>query len=650
MARVDEKRLLDVIINDDAAAFNALNGQARLEKYRLGRFPVLSLMYLFSSKKILAEHEKEFIAVSSQWESFCAAEPASVLALFSKKAGKCLRLYFDAVVTPIEMLLILDKTNKVKKLYPLVGVTDEVKSRLKAIYYIKYSLGIEFKDNGVLIDRKPLSRSEKKKIAVAVSAAALVAAVSVVTPVSVVSYLNKYGIAVSSAEQIDFTKQRTYALKSDVVIPRNYSVKSTACNIIGGGHKLVLEGGASLGNFSGSMSNLTVETQGAPIFTSCSGRAVLKDITVSVSADLDIKSDHAFVTVNNYGTLDGITVNVEGTVRASSKDEGEELVLGGVAAYNAYSNSSTYGKIKNCKVNYTSFYLEGEKTVNASFGGIAGVNNGTVEDSVVSGSVEADTFDIAGACYVNNSSLTRIESAVNLSQKSENEEWSPLVAGVVNENGGLVEYCKSTGSLSVTGADFAICGGIAGQSYGRTAYCYSSGDITVTAEYAYVGGIYGMSRTASDNFYVYLGFADHCLSESKIYASLGEGNSCVGGIGGLVQQLNLYGTFYGGGVTNSIYLGEISGEFNYRGSVVGVCGANVYEANSYMSGDEEVVNFEGNYFLEGSGTSFGAKATTDEIFLRVDGKGATAAPLTEIKQTDVYKEIIEKLEPIKMKN
>ena len=644
MPEITEKELLSAIQSDDVAAFNALMEKAECGFYRLGRFPVLSLLYLFSSKKILAAYEKEFIPVSS-WKDL-RVEPASAVDKFSKAAGKCLRLYYDAVVMPIEMLLILDKTSKVKKLYPLFAPTEEIKSRLKKAYYVKYSLGIEFDGDKINIDRRPLRRAEKKLIAIIASASAAFVAVSVVTPVSVVSYLNKYGIAVSTVEQIDFTKSRTYALKNDIVIPARYSVKSTSCNFIGGGHKIVLEKGASLGEFGGKMSNLTIETNGTPIFTSCSGSTVLKDITVNVTADAEFSDHSAFVTVYNYGTLDGVTVNAEGSAYASGEgaDGTSETVFGGIAAFNAYSSDSAYGKIKNCTVNYTSFSLSGEIAVNATFGGIAGVNNGLIEDSSVEGDISADTFDLAGACYINNSVLSGIVSSANLSQVSDDKDWSPIVAGVVSQNVGTVERSKSTGNLSVTGADFAICGGIAGQSYGRTEYCYSSGDISVTAKYAYAGGIYGMSQAAWNGFYVYFGIADYCLSESNISATLGEGNSCVGGIGGLIQQLSLYGAYYGGGVTNSIFTGGISGEFNYYGNIVGVCGANVYESNSYVNGDGvESYNFDGNYFVENSVPSFGAKATTDEIFLRVDGKGATSAPLTEIIQTDLYKQIKEKL-------
>ena len=100
-----EEKLLYTVKKDDLKSFKAMMRDSNLGNLRMGRFPVLSLLYLYGARKILSAYETGFLKISS-WES--VGEPIEVSQYFAKKAGKCLRLYFDEIVSPIEMLLILD--------------------------------------------------------------------------------------------------------------------------------------------------------------------------------------------------------------------------------------------------------------------------------------------------------------------------------------------------------------------------------------------------------------------------------------------------------------------------------------------------------------------------------------------------------------
>ena len=189
MAQSTEEKLLSAIEKDDIKAFNALMEEVQCGGYRLGRFPVLSIMYLYNSRKIISAYEEKFIKISA-WKEL--AEPTSVAKDFSNRAGKCLRLYLSEVVSPLEMLLILDKTRKLKKVYPQSKPSEGVKSRLQTIYTIKYSLGIRFEGNDIILDRRPLTRIEKKKI-LSVCLCCLLALILVVgAPVTTVSLMPKY--------------------------------------------------------------------------------------------------------------------------------------------------------------------------------------------------------------------------------------------------------------------------------------------------------------------------------------------------------------------------------------------------------------------------------------------------------------------------
>lgn len=653
--------MLRAIEYDDTIAFGTLMDETECGRIRLGRFPVLSLMYLYNSRRLISAYEREFLEISS-WKVL--GEPSRIVNRFAVKAGKCLRLYFDKVVSPLEMLLVLDKTKRLKKVYPYTRPTDEIKNRLQSIYFIKYSLGISFNGDGIIIDRRPLSAKEKKRFTAIAVGCFFAAAAVVATPISISSYVKKHAGDVTQLNQIDFAATTTYTLKRDIAIPDNYRVTDMSCSIVGNGHKIILGKNASLGELSGRVSGVAFQTSGTPIFTVCAENATLSDITVKVNADVETDDNSAFVAITNYGTIDGITVNVDGHVSAVAQDGADgstELIFGGVVMHNAYTYGpampTVYGTVKNCSVTYTGFTLSGETYANATFGGVVGVNNGVVQDCNVSGSITADTFDLAGACYANYNELIGIVSETDLSQTS-GEEWNPIVSGIAIDNTTRLERCVYAGDITVAGQNTALCSGIIARTYGSNIYCYSSGNISVTADDAYIGGIYAISQVVSNNYSVYFGVADHCISEVNITAAV-EDTSYVGGIGGYVQEGEFYQIVYddygwpltqllvylGGGVTDCIFMGTVNGGYNYAGNIVGVCGANIYEknSNSYTSGETKSRNFDGNYYTDDSRPAFGAVAVSETQFSQVRGKGATQSTESGIKNTDTYKDIVDKL-------
>ena len=421
-----------------------------------------------------------------------------------------------------------------------------------------------------------------------------------------------------------------------------------------------------------------MQSSGA-LFTSVSENAAIENATFNVTADIVSGAATALVAVTNFGTIDGVEVNVGGTIRAQATTDTptDELIFGGVVLVNNYKYSSRgAGTVKNCTVNYSQLSLIGEASANAVFGGIAGVNAGYVEDCTVTGSIGAETFDLAGVCVNNSGRLSGNVNEAELTQTSSDAGWNPMSCGIVMNNdgtvtrcenradisavststaetetpravaaagisylnGGEISLCKNSGSLSASGDGTVYAGGISAVSHGLTVNCISGGEITVAAGDAYVGGIVGSSVIARDIFAFYYGVVQDCISENLISVTAsGDKPSCVGGITGLVQQGSYDGTFFGGGVTGSYFTGTNNFAGNYSGAIVGVVGKNIYDNNSYTSGETEYHNFEGNYFL--SGTAFGA-AVEDEEFSTVADKGADIVALEEILNSEAYKKIL----------
>ncbi|MBD5099763.1 MAG: hypothetical protein HDT29_00435 [Clostridiales bacterium] len=662
MSQTIEERLLQAIKKDDIKAFDAMMERAQCGAYRLGRFPTLSLLYLYNSRKILKKYEEGFLKITA-FETL--REPAELSKKFSSKAGKCLRLYLNEIVSPIEMLLILDKTKRLQEVFPVTKPSSSVKGRLRSIYYIKYSLSMKFEGDNIILDKRPLTYGEKKKMATVAALVLVAITIAIVAPITTVA------VAPPSIDKyIDLTSKEEFTLNRNVVVTKDISVEEVNCTIIGNGHKIIFRKGASLGTLNGKLSDLIIETSGDTIFTSISEKATIENTVVNVKADLTTTDGTAFVALNNYGTIDGVSVNVRGKINAISTATVD--TYGGIVQTNNYKvNSATQtvyrGVINKCVVNYTDFSLVGTTSANASFGGVAGINNGYLQDCKVTGEIVADTFDIAGVCSVNNGSLNGDVNEASLSQTSADTEWNPIVCGIVITNVNTVKNCVNLGAISATGNGFAYVGGISAHSNSLISNCRSSGDITVTAQNVCAGGILASSEiTYSYNQFtgtlnLSFGEVESCISESKISVSvIGDEPAYVGGIVGIVQEQGfeqyVYGEdgyaskdedgnymietiYFGGGVTNSYFIGQCLNEVAYFGNIVGVCGANIYESNSASFGDTEYHNFEGNYYAANGSKAFGATRTADGSFASVEDKGATLSTVEEIRNSQAYKSV-----------
>ncbi|MDE6585240.1 MAG: hypothetical protein K2K80_00985 [Clostridia bacterium] len=647
MAQSFEESLLETIIKDDIKEFNSLMEKARCGTYRLGRFPVPSLLYLYNARKILSAYEEKFLRITS-FEPLL--EPVEASKKFAKKAGKCLRLYLSEVVSPLEMLLIMDNTKRLTRVYPMTKPSSAVKARLKSIYSIRYSLNVGFEGDQIIIDKRPLSYREKKNILKLCLCSFLAVTIAVGVPVTTVALMPVEG-EVTRLSQIDFNSDKEYTLKRDLTLPENYSVEKVNCTIKGEGNKIILSKGASLGEFGGKITDVTVESFGGAVFTSVSEKAVIENVTINVTADVTAAADTALVAVTNCGTIDGVTVNVSGKLNAlAPSTEGTSLTFGGIVQTNAYVSANAYGIIKNCTVNYSQFELSGEVGADASFGGIAGINNGSVQDCTVTGEVVANTFDIAGVCSVNNGLLTNNVNEANLLQTAEDTGWNPMVGGIVLNNYSTVQYCKNSGALSSKGNASAYVGGICAMSYSILYGCLSSGDINAEAQNVYAGGILGCSNWAHDDYdNIFCGTANYCVSESIIDVTVeNDAAAYVGGIVGFMQGVIVHdgeSVFnLGGCVVGCYFIGTPAKEVSYFGNIVGVCKAIVYESPTYFAGTREYNTFKGNYYLANSSGSFGATLDEDGNFTEVEGKGAASAATEEIQNNETYKSILQVFE------
>lgn len=579
MSELIAQKAFEAIKKDDCSAFAELSKNDRIGAYRYGRFPALSLMYLYKSKKLLKLYEDELIKIS---DYVVVSEPVPAFSEFKKKAGKCLRLYFDETVSPLEMLLILDKTKRLKRVYPLTKPSQGVKQRLKSVYSIKYGLSIKFENDRVILDRRPLSYREKKRIATACVSVFLVAAICVGVPVTTVALIPKpvEGEA-TKLSQIDFSSKKEYTLKKDIVLPENYAIEKVNCKIDGNGKKLIFKKGATLGELNGKVENLTVETTGdMPVFTTVSETATVENLFVEVNADFASAESGAFVVGTNLGTVQNVTVTVSGKLNAlaPSGEEASSFVFGGIVRenfykYNAVSNTTLRGRVNNCSVTYQDFTLSGETGANAAFGGVAGLNYGYVDDCTVSGSITADTFDIAGVCVENYGQLSGDKNEASLFQTTEETGWNPISCGIVLNNANIVDDCRNSGSVTAKsecgqfeineGEPTVSAAGIAYLSRGNSSSliikdCKNYGEVTASAEYrtAYAAGVCVSNNSGING----------CLNKGRITATAGKGRDIyIGGISSVAY----------GYIVRSANDGEIGAEGNGKAYAGGIASLSI---------------------------------------------------------------------------
>ena len=590
------ERLYQAIRKDDIKEFNSCMETSNCGPLRLGRFPVLSVMYLYNSRRILRAYEKAFIKLNS-WKDI--GEPLELSGMFRTVAGKCLRIYLNEIVTPIEMLLLLDNNAKVRKVFQQSHVAPPVRQRLKDIYYVRWGLTADFVRNKIVLQRRPLTGREIKQWLVRLTCAVLCLALIVSSPFIVNTFLPFISDAdgvlnVVSWSQIRFKSNETYVLNKDVTVPARFFAKEMNCTLIGNGHTVTVLGDGLFGNLNGKIADVTFVTNGSPVVQvvniAVNGKGEVQtnaeNVTVNATLSMTTDSPVGLFANENYGIINNVTVNASGSITAvapdkpepspdDSDEENTSIHCGGIVAVNHYyseKKSEFPARVQNCIANFDNLTLTGVEDADFIFGGVVGLNDAHVIDCEARGSITADTFDLAGICAENSYGVIRCVNNANVSQSTDSTQWSPLVAGVVATNnfkaevyncvnlasvqaegkhavraGGIVAYaeggiysCRNTGNLSVQ-SDVAFVGGIVAYSCAGVVECYSAGDIQVSAVECDVGGIVGCAFGRPDVHVLYLGSVSKCISENNVTVmqTSSDGFVSVGGIVGYAQEWQL---------------------------------------------------------------------------------------------------------------
>ena len=255
-----------------------------------------------------------------------------------------------------------------------------------------------------------------------------------------------------------------------------------------------------------------------------------------------------------------------GTFNGAGYEISGLIVSGNLGYAGLFGYIGSNGVVENLSVSGT----VAPETVGCYAGGVAGENDGTVQNCQYTGAVTAtatggeDCFVCAGGIAgVNYSTVQSCQYTGAVTATATGEESCSAYAGGVtggNDGKGTVQNCNNTGAVTaaVTGEEsYAYAGGVAGANYSTVQSCYNTGAVTaaVTGEenYAYAGGVAG----AND------GTVQSCYNTGEVTAKKSAFLAYAGGVAGenrgTVQ--NCYNT---GKVTSEAtghaYIGSVAGE------------------------------------------------------------------------------------------
>lgn len=504
------------VIGNDAKTLEKLLTDKESFSLSFGRFPLLSLAYLYSAHKVIKKFESklskidEYVKVDENAEDYLA---------FKKRAGKSLRLYLnEQIITPLEMSAVLSDNYGVRM--NLENNTQNL-DRVKKIYRLTHDVEVKPKGNSIVVPRSKKPHFIELVAVFVIIAVCLVFAGGAIASLEVVPLIlggegtENAPIKIISSNLFELALEesnRYYTLEDDITL-ESASLSNTDCkiHIDGQGHTLRVKASdtALFNKIAGSIKNLNVVFVDPPeelpknsafFANSISGKVENVEVTWE-NFNLTAKSEGAFFAHTSTGTLSNVRLSIDGNINEVS--ELEETVIGTLLYKNA-------GIVENCNVKYNlslcgdAVASNGEESAgafgDAVFGGIVGINVGTLNNSTVEigSSLTTNTLDVGGIAVenVDKATISGVTNNATLTQTTSSSYWSPNIGGITMRNYGKITSSQNNGVITASTTQTEnntsiIIGGITTTNSGTIDKCVNLGDITGVVEYGTlnVGGI-----------------------------------------------------------------------------------------------------------------------------------------------------------------
>ena len=517
MGQDKQRQILFAAKTDNIKKFSELaDSDKELLRLRWGRFPLLSVCYLYGSTKIIKKYQNSLISIT---EYTALPEDYELYKKFKAKAGRCLRLYAsgDTAVSPQEMLAILDNPEYLTKVYPKQQNTAKITRNIEKIFTTLHGREVKRTADGMAISRKKLSGKRKLYALTAIILACVMMALSggawgIVRFFGEGSAKNPFKIS-SERQLIEAfeREEKHFVLAKDITLTSSWRPKEFEGSLDGNGHTVYAKGKMKegfLSKLTGSVSNINFDFG---------------------KIKADIADNTAFVVKSNFGTIKNISVEVSAELAETNEEQ---------SVYVSCLAHENNGEINGCKIS-AQITMTGNGASDTFLCGVAAINNGSVIDcSTAQGSVfSADTVDLAGIAAQNSNTgtVSRCVNNAEIFQTSSNSNWLPNSAGVVLTNSGEINNCVNNGKVtSVSTATEnlleAYAGGIACVNNNKIRKSKNTGDITAKAEvfHVYAGGVAAVADSYSS--------IENSCSYGKITVALADKDNNIflfaGGIAG----------------------------------------------------------------------------------------------------------------------
>ena len=214
-----------------------------------------------------------------------------------------------------------------------------------------------------------------------------------------------------------------------------------------------------------------------------------------------------------------------------------------------YNYLGLFGRVDGSSAVVKNLVLENVKIIggdnSSNLGGLCGENGGTIDNCSATCSLSSGNYQeqLGGLCGSNLGTITNCYATGMVSGIGE------YFGGLCGENGGTISNCYS--AVSVSGiSDHG--GGLCGANSGTITNCSASGSVT---GYGYLGGLCGVNR----------GIISYCHAIGAVQGKIGSGGLC---------GRNYYGT-----ISNCYSTGSVTGR-HFSSELGGLCGENRGSVNN----------------------------------------------------------------------
>ena len=518
MESQDLKSLFKAIKSDDVVAFAGFIMQKNELNISFGRFPILSLCYLYNSKNILSKFEKQLMPVHN---FVFVDEYFEIYKDFKKYAKKCLKFYVhqNKTVYPIEMLALLDDRNAIANKYKFLYKNEEIVQNLHKIYNFNYKIQINADLSKFECQAKKMTGKQKLIVAIMSFVSAIIFAFSFC---SITFVKNTFGVGTASApikisSEAEFNsalknKNKYYVLTNDIELLNVSSVNNFSGTIDGSGYTITYPE-----NYSNAM------------ITNLSG--IIKNLNIKISYNnYQLSKNFAVITEKLSGTLDNITISGDFNV---SNISSSAIYLTGFALESS-------GKIINCISSVNANIFNSEST-NCYYFPIAIKNTGTILNTrTEKTTIDAETTYVSGIVLENYGTLENVINNADINVTSSSR-WHPNVAGIAIVNAGEIKHAQNKGVIHVnsslalseneTGSYNIYVGGIVCSNSGNVCDSINAASLFAEGKYLKInmGGIVCENYSSISN----------CKNQAKLSAKSERQYVYVGGIATYNQSSNM---------------------------------------------------------------------------------------------------------------